>query len=243
MPHFALIGKSLGHSFSKQYFDENFSVEGRDYSYRLLPMPSLAELGPAIERYQLSGFNVTIPYKEKILPLLDGISQEAHAIGAVNVVKCQGRQLIGFNTDAPAFGETIEPLLSPHHTEALILGNGGAAKAVRYALENRNIRCHIVSRNPGNGTIGYPEASEMLSRVFLVVNTTPVGTYPDVDQMPPIALDHVDSRHLCYDLIYNPSSTALMKAFAAQGAVAKGGLDMLHRQAELSWEIWGIKQK
>lgn len=239
MAHYALIGKTLSHSYSKRYFDAFFDSEGLGHTYDLLEMDSLDDLGLAIEDKQLSGFNVTIPYKERILPMLSGLSEEAKAIGAVNVVSVKGKQLIGFNTDAPAFLETLRPLLRPHHTSALILGTGGASKAVAFALQKLGVDYHFVSRNPqADNQVSYREASARVRDTFLIVNATPLGTFPAVEGIPPLDLESVGERHLVYDLVYNPAQTRLLKAAAAQGAATKNGQSMLDRQAELAYRIW-----
>lgn len=236
--NYGLIGKTLDHSFSKRYFDEFFSREGLPHTYELIEIPSIYCLGDEIERRQLAGFNITIPYKEQILPMLDATSHEAHRIGAVNVAKRQGKQLIGFNTDAPAFRATLLPLLKPHHTDALILGTGGASKAVAYALTELGISHTLVSRSPKDGQIGYAEAYERAHSTFLIVNCTPVGTTPNDTQSPWLRPEVIGHKHLCYDLIYNPSPTAFLSEAGKRGAATQGGLEMLHLQAALSWKIW-----
>lgn len=241
--NYGLIGRKLGHSYSKIYFDKLFAqLKLDDYHYHLIEISNITNIGVIIEKYQLSGFNVTIPYKQQIIPLLDGISEEAEAIGAVNVVKVQGKQLIGFNTDAPAFEETLKPMLKPYHKEALILGTGGASKAVAYALKHLGINHTFVSRTPNNpNTIGYDEAYERCKNTYLIINTTPVGMFPNTDNTPWKHPELITSQHLCYDVIYNPETTLWMNQCHQYGAIVKNGLDMLYRQAELSWKIFNGK--
>lgn len=238
MAHFALIGRSLGHSFSKRYFDDLFSRRGLPHTYRLVEIPAITLLGTAIEENQLSGLNITIPYKEQVIPLLDGISAQAQAIGACNVVRVQGRQLIGFNTDAPAFQSTLEPLLKPCHTSALVLGTGGASKAVAYALRQLGIDHTLVSRTPEAGQLSYPQAAEQIQSHKLIINCTPVGTTPDIDSTPWPWPQKLTPDHLCYDLVYNPSATRFLREAQQQGAALQNGLAMLHAQADLSYQIW-----
>ena len=239
MKHYALIGYSLTHSLSKELFDvQQFAVA----DYRLCPMPSLDGLRQWVQREKIDGFNVTNPYKQAIVPLLDDLSPEARTIGAVNCVCVDNGRMVGHNTDAPAFRQTLE---GGDWEEAFILGTGGAARAVAYALSQMGIRYTFVSRTPENHTnaIGYDQLSTFhLSPFTLLVNATPVGTYPDVDHSP---LDfssfnsHLSTLTL-YDLVYNPSPTLLMRQAAALGAKTQDGLAMLRRQAELSWELWGL---
>ena len=245
MKHYALIGTCLTHSYSKQYFDlQHFP--GADY--RLHELPSVDGLRQWVERESISGFNVTVPYKQAVLPHLDALSPEAEAIGAVNCVAIEEGRLVGHNTDAPAFRQTMEDLLNTEHltlNTALILGTGGAAHAVAYALEQIGIPYTFVSRTPERhpNTLGYNQLPTIhYPPHTLIVNATPVGMHPASDATPlPLAsvgvrLDHV----LLYDLTYNPSPTRLMREAAALGARTVDGLAMLHRQAELSWHLWHL---
>jgi len=249
MKHYALIGRTLTHSYSKQLFDAQHFA---DADYRLCPMPSIDGLHEWVRCEHIDGFNVTNPYKQAILPLLDDLSAEARAIGAVNcvvVVRDQAIRLIGHNTDAPAFLHTIHnsPLIS-HFSflDSLILGTGGAARAVAYALGQMGIEYTFVSRSPEchPDAIGYDKLSTFNFQLStLIVNATPVGTYPDID-CSPLNLSDLrppTSDFFVYDLVYNPSPTKLMRQAAAIGATVCDGMAMLRRQAELSWQLWGLE--
>ncbi len=234
-----LIGKTLTHSWSQWWFEQLFRRDGiADAEYRLYPMPSLDGLRDWALREGLSGFNVTIPYKEAIIPLLDRLDDEAQTIGAVNCVAVQDGQLVGYNTDSQAFRETLQLLMQPCHTHALVLGTGGASRAVGHALSQLGIAATFVSRTPDGkpSTVGYTEAEGLMATHLLVVNATPVGMYPDKDATPWQRADLWTPRHLCYDLIYNPSPTRLLQEAADHGASTRDGLPMLFRQAELSWK-------
>jgi len=250
---FALIGKKLGHSYSQRWFEELFAREGlQDYSYELVEMPSLDGLRHWVQREGICGFNVTVPYKQAIIPQLDELDAPAAAIGAVNCVTVEEGRLVGHNTDASAFQQTLEEILRQSSNQAIkqsfVLGTGGAAHAVAYALAQLGIPYTFVSRTPEkhDNAISYDQLSKQLLTVnskLLTINATPVGMYPAVDATPldlsPFtqALKHSDNQAiLIYDLIYNPSPTRLLREAAALGAKAKDGLEMLHRQAELSWE-------
>ena len=234
-----LIGKTLAHSYSQRWFEELFRREGiADAHYGLYPTESLDGFRQWAFREGLDGFNVTIPYKEAIMPLLDELDDTARRIGAVNCVCVRQGRLVGYNTDAPAFIDTLRPLLQPWHRHALVLGTGGAARAVGYALRQEGIACTFVSRNPlGKAdTVDYEEAARMMETCLLVVNATPVGMYPCEDASPWQRDDLWTDRHLCYDLIYNPDPTLLMRQASWHNAMTKSGLEMLCRQAELSWD-------
>ena len=240
MKRFALIGRHLGHSWSQLWFTDLFAHLGLEgYSYTLHEMPTLDGLRRWVEEEEISGFNVTIPYKQAIIPLLDEITHEAETIGAVNCVCASNGRLVGHNTDAPAFANTIKHSIAANDT-ALILGTGGAARAVGYAFAQMGIEHLHVSRHPEKHkhdnmkVIGY----DHLPPSNLLVNATPVGMWPDVDSTPfPLPLSNFNFR-LVYDLIYNPSPTLLLRQAAETGAVCMDGLAMLHRQAELSWKLW-----
>lgn len=244
MKNYALIGRRLSHSYSQRYFEELFSRLGlTDYSYTLHETESLDSLRQWVADEQINGFNVTNPYKQAVIPLLDELSPEAHAIGAVNCVVVNDGRLIGHNTDAPAFQQTLEHIL-PTISTAFILGTGGAAKAVAHALGQLGIPYTFVSRTPENheNAIGYSKLSTSnLQLPTLIVNATPVGTYPDIDATPldiTHAFKHSNINAFVYDLVYNPSPTLLMRQAAALGAKTKDGMEMLHLQADLSWYIW-----
>lgn len=246
MKHYALIGRTLIHSYSKRLFD---SQHFADADYRLCPMPSPEGLREWVRSEDISGFNVTNPYKQAVLPLLDEVSVEARAIGAVNCVCVRDGSLIGHNTDAPAFRDTVQAIRQSSNqtiNQALVLGTGGAAQAVAYALGQLGVPCTFVSRHPKlhPGAIGYDQLSTLNSQLsILIVNATPVGTYPDVDRSPLNISDHrpPTTDFFVYDLVYNPSPTLLMRQAAAAGAAVCDGMAMLRRQAELSWQLWGLK--
>ena len=245
MRHYALIGRSLIHSYSKQLFD---SQHFADADYRLCPMSSPEGLREWVRREDINGFNVTNPYKQVVIPLLDEVSAEVRAIGAVNCVCVHDGRLIGHNTDAPAFRETLSSFtshLSPL-TSAFVLGTGGAARAVAYALGQMDISYRFVSRTPEKhaNSIGYDQLSSFnVQHSTLIVNATPVGTYPDVDRSPLNVFDlrPPTSDFFVYDLVYNPSPTLLMRQAAVAGATVCDGIAMLRRQAELSWKLWGLE--
>ena len=247
MNTYGLIGYPLGHSFSRKFFTEKFAKEGIDAQYLNFEIPSIEEFPEIIKNNPtLRGLNVTIPYKQQVMQYLDDISEEAKAIGAVNVVKCQlstvncQLHLTGYNSDVIGFVESIKPLLKPHHKKALILGTGGASKAIRYGLEKKlGMKTLFVSRSARKGMITYEEVTaEVLKEYEVIVNCSPVGMYPHVDECPALPYEAMNESNLLYDLVYNPLETLFMKKGAAQGATVKNGLEMLHLQAIASWEFW-----
>jgi shikimate dehydrogenase len=242
MNNYGLIGYPLSHSFSENYFAEKFQKEQiQDCSYKAYPISSIEDVIPLISKENLSGFNVTIPYKKQIIPFLDSLSEEADRVQAVNTVKVVGDKLIGYNTDIYGFQTSIKPFLASYHERALILGTGGASAAVAYVLKQLGIQVFFVSRSNldiENGFTYEQLSSEMMAHFKLIVNTTPLGTYPDVDSFPPLPYKGISSEHLLYDLVYNPSETSFMKKGKSQGAVAINGMNMLKLQAERAWEIW-----
>ncbi len=247
MNTYGLIGYPLGHSFSRKFFTEKFATEGIDAQYLNFEIPSIEEFSNIIKNNPtLRGLNVTIPYKQQVMQYLDNISEEAKAIGAVNVVKCQlstvncQLHLTGYNSDVIGFVESIKPLLKPHHKKALILGTGGASKAIRYGLEKKlGMKTLFVSRSAREGMITYEEVTaEVLKEYEVIVNCSPVGMYPHVDECPALPYEALNENNLLYDLVYNPLETLFMKKGAAQGATVKNGLEMLHLQAIASWEFW-----
>ena len=241
MKQYGLIGNPLSHSWSQRWFEQMFAREGIGYArYCLYEMPNIEGLRQWVAENDIRGFNVTIPYKEAVIPYLDELDRTATAVGAVNCVEVSAGQLIGHNTDAPAFSSTLKPLLQPHHTRALVLGTGGAAHAVVYALGELGIDFKQVSRQPEKhpGAIGYPEAARLASSHLLIVNATPVGMYPHVEETPWQDSHLLGPQHLCYDLIYNPTETRFLQEASAAGARTCCGLAMLERQALLSWNIW-----
>ena len=247
MTTYGLIGYPLGHSFSRQFFTEKFAKEGIDAQYLNFEIPSIEEFPNIIKNNPtLRGLNVTIPYKQQVMQYLDDISEEAKAIGAVNVVKCKlstvncQLHLTGYNSDVIGFVESIKPLLKPHHKKALILGTGGASKAIRYGLEKKlGMKTLFVSRSAREGMITYEEVTaEVLKEYEVIVNCSPVGMYPHVDECPALPYEALNENNLLYDLVYNPLETLFMKKGAAQGATVKDGLEMLHLQAIASWDFW-----
>lgn len=243
---FGLIGFPLSHSFSRKFFTGKFSDEGIDAVYLNFELESIMELNHLISAHpDLEGFNVTIPYKEQIVSYLEQIDEAAAQIKAVNTVKIRrssGRQvsLHGYNTDIHGFQESIKPLLQKYHHKALVLGTGGASKAVLKALENLEIDAILVSRNPEEkGEISYNDLDEdVMDSYKIIINTTPIGTYPNIEGCPAIPFEWVTSRHLLYDLVYNPEVTEFLRQGSEQGATIKNGLEMLHLQALAAWEIW-----
>jgi len=245
MRTYGLIGYPLTHSFSKKYFTEQFEREGTaDCKYELFSLENITSLEPLLaEQASLKGLNVTIPHKVSVLPYLDELDDAAAKIGAVNCIAIKNIAnkpfLKGYNTDAYGFAESLKPLLKANHTKALVLGNGGAAKAVKYVLEQLGIAYQVVVRTAVAGAITYGEITpEIMGTHQLIINTTPLGMYPDITAIPAIPYDLITVAHIAYDLIYNPEETAFLQKAKAQGAVVKNGMEMLHLQADRSWEIW-----
>lgn len=238
---FGLLGKGISYSFSRTYFTEKFKrLELHGYSYENFDLPSIQDLPEVLaNRRGLKGFNVTIPYKEAIIPYLDFIDPLAKAIGAVNTVNINSGKLYGFNTDAYGFRHSLLPHLKPGHDKALVLGTGGASKAVCYVLGDMGIEPKRVSRTPVAGQLSYAALDQSVMESHkIVVNCTPLGTFPDVDKKPAIPYQYLGKGHLLYDLIYNPELTAFLSTGASQGAEIQNGLRMLELQAEKAWEIW-----
>jgi len=241
MRQFGLIGKTLSHSFSKQYFEQKFEKEGiTDASYSLFELTEIGEFTALVKEHQLSGLNVTIPYKEAILPYLDEIDEEAKAIGAVNAIQFTKSGLKGYNTDVIGFRNSIKPFLENIHTRALILGTGGAAKAVAYVLENLGIKITYVSRNPNaENELSYADINSfVMKHHLLIVNTTPIGTFPNITEAPELPYEYLTEQHFLYDLVYNPSETQFLKHAKVAGAISVNGEQMLKIQAEEAWKIW-----
>lgn len=241
---YGLIGFPLGHSFSQGYFNQKFEAENIDARYINFEIPEIDDLNNILARNpNLAGLNVTIPYKQQVIDKLDEMDPEAAEIGAVNVIKFIRRNgkliLKGYNSDIIGFRDSIAPLLTDHHTAALILGTGGASRAVSYALRSLGIETQLVSRSQTPGVITYSDLTpEIINRHKIIVNTTPLGMYPHVDECPDIPYHLLTSRHLCYDLLYNPDVTLFMKKSAEAGAEIKNGLEMLLLQAFAAWQIW-----
>ncbi len=239
MPEFGLVGKTLGHSFSKSYFEDKFQKEGIESTFKNFELAEIAEIQTVFSISDLKGLSVTIPYKQAIIPYLDELSEEAAEIGAVNCISFQNGKKTGHNTDAFGFHQMIKPFLTNEHERAIILGTGGASKAVAYVLKKIGLDVIWVSRNPQNGQFSYNEINEhMLRACKVVVNCTPLGTFPDVDACVPFPFEHLTESHLCIDLIYNPEETKFLRESKLHGATILNGLSMLKEQANKAWEIW-----
>ena len=240
MDRYGIIGFPLGHSFSRAFFTEKFQKEHIDAEYVNFEIPS-AHLLPEIVRSNphLRGLNVTLPYKEAVIPMLDSMSDEAREIGAVNVIQVREGRLKGFNSDISGFMDSLRPLLKPWHQHALVLGTGGASRAIRVGLERLGLDWTYVSRTAAEGRLTYAALTpEVMEHFQVIVNCSPVGMFPKVDACPDIPYHLLSSRHLLYDLVYNPEETLFLKRGAQQGATIKNGLEMLHLQALASWEFW-----
>lgn len=248
MDKYGLIGYPLGHSFSKSYFNEKFENEGINAEYINFEIPTLDSLPEILaSNPELKGLNVTIPYKEKVIRYLDSISPEARAIGAVNVIRVDHKgndtYLKGFNSDVIGFTKSIEPLLERFHKKALILGTGGASKAVNFGLKSLGLETVFVSRFERPGTIQYSQITpDIIQEYNVIVNCTPCGMYPHIDECPQLPYEAMTSKNILYDLLYNPDETLFMKKGAQHGATVKNGLEMLLLQAFASWEFWHNKE-
>ncbi len=244
MDKYGLIGFPLGHSFSKNFFNEKFENEGVNAKYINFEIPTIDELPEVLDSNpELKGFNVTIPYKQKVISFLDSISPEARAIGAVNVVKVihKGNDTLlkGYNSDVIGFTRSIEPLLCSYHKKALILGTGGASKAICYGLKSLGLETVFVSRYERPGTIQYDKiTADIIKDYNVIVNCTPCGMYPHTEECPQLPYEAMDTHTLLYDCIYNPDETLFMKKGKEHGAIVKNGLEMLLLQAFASWEFW-----
>ncbi len=248
MDKYGLIGYPLGHSFSKRFFTEKFLREGINAVYDNYEIADARMLLDVVKQNpELRGLNCTIPHKRAIIPMLDSISEEAREIGAVNVIRIRrkddgGCTLEGFNSDYIGFKESIKPLLKQIHRNALILGTGGASQAVRVALTHMGINWTYVSRAPRPGILCYEDITPALLKQYqIIVNCSPVGMFPHVDEAPSLPYEALTENHLLFDLVYNPEETLFLKLGAEHGAVTKNGLEMLHLQALASWEIWNEK--
>ncbi len=245
MRKFGLIGYRLSHSFSKKYFSEKFEKEGLSgCRYDLYEIDDISEIKSVLDQNpELEGLNITIPYKEKVLPFLDNLDPVCELIGAVNCIQIRNGNLKGFNTDYFGFKESLEKWLGQDRPKALVLGTGGASKAVVQALSDLNIEFLMVSRSPSQQrqTVTYRDLNDqkgILEYYRLIINTTPLGTYPNSEEMPEIDPSQITNNHKVYDLVYNPEKTFLMQSLEARGAVVKNGLEMLYLQAEAAWKIW-----
>lgn len=248
MRTFGLIGFPLSASFSKQFFADKFKTEGiKDCKYELHPVPQAKDMLDLIEADPLlCGLNVTIPHKVSVMPFMTELDDAAEKIGAVNCISIDQSgdkpHLKGYNTDVYGFEESLKPLLKAHHKKALIFGDGGAAMAVKYVFNKLQIPFISVVRNAHPDAVLYSSVTkDVLEEYTILVNTTPLGMFPNIDSFPPIPYQHLSEQHLAYDLVYNPEETQFLAKAKAQGAAIKNGLEMLHLQAERSWDIWNAE--
>ena len=237
---YGLLGRNISYSFSQGYFTQKFKDLGlTDHSYENFDIQDISEFAAVLSSNQLKGLNVTIPYKEEVIPYLDMLDDTAKKIGAVNTIKFTQKGIKGFNTDAHGFQKSLEPLLENHHTKALILGTGGASKAVHFVLEALNISSTYVSRTKKEHQYTYGDLDRKIMETHtVIINCTPIGTYPKVQEKPSIPYQYIGNGHLLFDLIYNPEKTAFLASGAKRGAKICNGLRMLELQAEKAWEIW-----
>lgn len=249
MKTYGLIGYPLSHSFSQKYFTQKFSDENIDARYLLFPLTTIDEFKGLLEHHPyIAGLNVTIPYKEKVIPFLDEIDPSADEIGAINVIKINWENgkphLKGYNSDTYGFEQSLLPLLQPTHQRGLILGTGGASKAVAYVLNKLKIPVTFVSRQPHRlNDIHYTQVDKaVIQSHTIIVNTSPVGMYPYPDNCPDIPYEYLTTEHIAYDLIYNPEQTLFLKKAEERGAVTKNGIEMLFLQAKGAWEIWNTPE-
>lgn len=243
MRQFGLIGYPLSHSFSQKFFTEKFLKENIVHAnYDNFPIPSIESFTALWkENPNLEGLNVTIPYKKEVIAFLQHSSPVVQAIKACNCIRKFNNELYGYNTDVIGFEKSLLPFLKPHHTHALILGTGGAAAAVQWVLQKLNIQFQVVSRK-ANANLSYERLTKSIVEAHtLIINTSPLGMYPNTNESPPIAYDAISAKHHLYDLVYNPTETLFMKNGLAKGATVQNGLAMLHIQAEESWAIWNAK--
>ncbi len=240
---YGLIGHPLGHSFSQSFFNEKFAKEGIDAEYKNFDLEDISNIKDILNNPQIYGLNVTIPYKQQVFPFLSQIGTVAKKIGAVNVIRFKktnnGLETIGYNTDMIGFYKSISPLLNENHKHALILGTGGASKAVKYALDKLGIDYKFVSRTKSNDVYTYEDLNEQILKDYtVIVNTTPLGMHPNIDNCPNIPYEFISPNHVCFDLVYNPLETKFLRLAKEQGAYIKNGLEMLHIQAIETWKIW-----
>ena len=238
---FGLVGKNISYSFSKGYFTQKFKELGLDHhSYENFDLAAIEDFKELIKQNKnLKGLNVTIPYKEVVIPYLDKLNPKAEKIGAVNTIKFTKKGLKGFNTDIYGFKKSVKPLLRKRHKKALILGTGGASKAVAFVFDEMGIKFNYVSRKPKKNQLGYTDLNEKLFKEYTVlINCTPQGTFPNIADKPGIPYQFITKKHLLFDLIYNPEKTAFLLEGEKRGASIYNGLRMLELQAEKSWEIW-----
>ena len=243
---FGLIGFPLSHSFSKKYFTEKFEREGlNDCRYENFAIPSIDDLKKILSNPELEGLNVTIPYKEKVIPFLFQASPVVKKIKACNCIRIKNGRLYGYNTDIAGFEKSLKKNWNPFlHSHALILGTGGSAKAVKYVLDKYDIKYKKVSRKPSADSYSYEQLTKnIISKYKLIINTTPLGMYPNVIEAPPIPYEFLTDEHFLFDLIYNPPKTLFLKKGEEQGAFIQNGYDMLVEQAEVNWKLWNTDEE
>jgi len=232
---YGLIGKNIEYSFSRNYFNNKFEkFRIRDTEYKNFDLSDISEF-EKIDLSNIVGFNVTIPYKEDIITFIDKVSDDALKIGAVNTIKISNNKLIGFNTDHIGFSKSLN---GKKFKNALVFGSGGASKAIKYSLNNLGIKFNIVSRKKAPGLIGYENLDKQIMNSDLIINTTPLGTFPNIEKKIDIPYHLINKDHTCYDLVYNPNKSSFLSKCEIQGASIKNGLEMLELQAEASWDIW-----
>ena len=240
MTRFGLIGYPLTHSFSQKYFTEKFQREGIDAVYEKFPIPSIDQLPLVLKKHtDLAGLNVTIPHKENVLSYVNERSDVVKKIGACNCISIRNGKLAGHNTDVIGFRDSLQQIISTIPAKALILGTGGAAKAVEFVLKQMKIPYRFVSRKPSANALSYEQLTpRTINEAKLIINTTPLGMHPQIVEAPPIPYDGIDSLHILYDVIYNPEKTLFLQKGESRGATIKNGLEMLLIQAEESWKVW-----
>ena len=237
---FGLVGKNISYSFSRGYFTEKFKkLNLPTHTYENFDFQNIEEFKMLMEDKEVIGVNVTIPYKQEVIPYLTEVHPKAKKIGAVNTIKFSKNGIIGYNTDAYGFRESLRPYIQPHHKKALILGTGGASKAVAFVLEELNMAYSYVSRTPKAAQLTYKDIDHtVIKEHTVIINCTPLGTHPNVTNKPDIAYEAIGKEHLLYDLIYNPAKTAFLLEGESRGAAICNGLRMLELQAEKAWEVW-----
>lgn len=236
---FGLLGRNIDYSFSRGYFKEKFEREGINATYKNFDLQEISVLPELLKNEQIFGLNVTIPYKEEVVPFLDDLDKTARQIGAVNTILFQNGKQIGYNTDCIGFERALKTKLKPHHKKALVLGTGGASKAVCYVFEQLGIEYQKISRTPGENKKTYGQLdSHDYQTHLIIVNCTPLGTFPNIEEKPPIDYTKLNENHLLFDLIYNPSKTRFLTLGGERGADTSNGLFMLEQQAEAAWELW-----
>ncbi len=241
MKRYGLLGRTLTHSFSKDYFTKKFMEQGLSgYAYENFELPAITSFPSLLHQHKdLKGVNVTIPYKEEVLQFLTHKNDIVKKVEACNCIKIDGENLIGYNTDVVGFQKSLEPGLKPHHKKAIILGTGGASKAIQFVLTQMGIEYCLVSRKKRDGEFGYEDlGADVLGTYHLIINTTPLGMYPNVDADPAVPYEYLTPKHLLFDIIYNPAKTKFLCEGEKRGAQIANGYQMLIEQAEESWRIW-----